>query len=222
MGNDAGRRDERPAHQVRLNGFRMSRTEITNRQYRVFLEQTGHARPRDPSFAKRYLMDSPDLPVVNVSYQDALDFCVWFSRKYGVGARLSTEAEWEHAARGGGTADPLTSKSAKDLAPYRENGSAGVQTAGKSAFSSNGFGLVWEWVSDFYSKDYYQIAPLTNPPGPASGSKRVIRGGSWTDDETELWSYRRGSRDPNDRGDQIGFRIVIESASREPEARKRK
>src|SRR2546430_12363714 len=46
MGNDAGRKDEKPAHQVRLNSFPMSRTEITNRQYRTFLEQTGHARPK--------------------------------------------------------------------------------------------------------------------------------------------------------------------------------
>ena len=221
MGNDAGRKDEKPAHQVRLDSFPMSRTEITNRQYRTFLEQTGHARPKDPSFAKGYLMDYPDLPVVNVSYQDALDFCVWLSRKYGVAARLPTEAEWEYAALGGRTVDPLTSKSPKDLARYRGNSPTGVQTVGKRAFPPNGFGLynmngnVWEWVSDSYSKDYYQIAPLTNPTGPASGTKRVVRGGSWADDETELWSYRRGSRYPNDRSDQIGFRIVIESLSRE-------
>ncbi len=227
MGNDAGRKDEKPAHQVRVNGFRMSRTEISNRQYRVFLEQTGHARPKDPSFAKRYLMDYPDLPVVNVSYQDALDFCAWFSRKYGVATRLPTEAEWEYAALGGKTADPLTSKSPKELARYRGNSPTGVQTVGKNAFPANGFGLynmsgnVWEWVSDFYSKDYYQIAPLTNPSGPASGAKRVVRGGSWADDEIELWSYRRASRDPNDRSEQIGFRIVIDSP-REPETRERK
>jgi formylglycine-generating enzyme required for sulfatase activity len=72
-------------------------------------------------------------------------------------------------------------------------------------------GNVWEWVSDFYSKDYYQISPIKNPGGPASGTKRVIRGGSWADEESQAWSFRRASRDPNDRSDQVGFRIVIES-----------
>jgi len=219
MGNEAGKKDEKPAHQVRLKNYRISRTEVTNRQYRAFLEETGHARPKDPSFAKGYLMDHPDLPVVNVSYQDALDFCSWFSRKYGVAVRLPTEAEWEYASLGGLAADPFVTKNPKELARFSANSTDGVKTV-DTPFPPNGFGLynmngnVWEWVSDFYSKDYYQTAGLSNPAGPASGTKRVVRGGSWADDETQLWSYRRASRDPNDRTDRLGFRVVVEARTR--------
>ena len=70
-------------------------------------------------------------------------------------------------------------------------------------------GNVSEWVADFYAKDYYQVSPIKDPAGPAIGPKRVIRGGSWADDEPELTVTRRGSRDPANRRNDIGFRIVI-------------
>jgi formylglycine-generating enzyme required for sulfatase activity len=215
MGSDGGKEDENPAHRVRLNSFRMSTTEITNRQYLAFLEDTGHPRPKDPAFAKRYLTEYPDLPVVNVSYQDTVDFCKWVRQKFAVAARLPTEAEWEYAALGRRDEDQLAPRSPKDVSRYRGNKTGGVPTVGRAVFPPNGFGLynmsgnVWEWVSDFYSKDYYQISPITNPVGPPSGTKRVIRGGSWADGENQLRSFHRASRDPNDRNDQIGFRIVI-------------
>ena len=82
MGNDGGKGDEKPAHQVRLEGFRISPSPITNRQYFVFLEETGYARPKDPAFAKNYLLGYPDMPVVNVSYDDAVAFCKWASKKF--------------------------------------------------------------------------------------------------------------------------------------------
>src|SRR5204862_7275209 len=63
MGNDGGKGDEKPAHQVRLDAFRISPSPITNRQYFVFLEETGHAPPKDPGFARNYLLGYPDMPV---------------------------------------------------------------------------------------------------------------------------------------------------------------
>ena len=80
MGNDGRKADEKPAHQVRLEGFRISPSPITNRQYFVFLEETGHARPKDPAFAKNYLLGYPDMPVINVSYDDAVAFCKWAAK----------------------------------------------------------------------------------------------------------------------------------------------
>jgi formylglycine-generating enzyme required for sulfatase activity len=74
-------------------------------------------------------------------------------------------------------------------------------------------GNVREWVFDHYSRDYYVISPVSNPAGPAKGNKRVVRGGSWGDDEAELATTRRANRDPNERSDQIGFRIVIGSSA---------
>jgi serine/threonine protein kinase len=162
MGSSDGKGDEKPPHQVRVDGFRISRSQVTNREYSLFLEDTGRQRPRDPAFAKNYLAAYPDLPVVNVSYEDATAFCNWASKKFGMAVRLPTEAEWEYAAQG------------------------------RIKVNS------WDWVSDFYSKDYYSVSPIKNPAGPATGSKRVIRS-----------ERRRGSRDPKEGGDQIGFRVVI-------------
>ena len=219
MGNDSA--DEKPRHQVNLDPFRMSRTEITNRQYLAFLEDTGVQRPKDPAFEKNYLLAYPDLPVVNVNYQDAIAFCMWVSGKLGTTARLPTEAEWEYAARGRNKDSmyPWGSESPRNFARYKGNTPRGVMTAGRREYPANGFGLynmsgnVWEWVSDFYSKNYYQVSPVKNPAGPDQGTKRVIRGGSWADDETQLRSARRGNHDPNERSDRVGFRIVVGSAA---------
>jgi formylglycine-generating enzyme required for sulfatase activity len=175
MGNDGGKGDEKPAHQVTLDGFRISPSPITNRQYFVFLEETGHARPKDPPFARNYLLGYPDMPVVNVSYDDAVAFCKWASKRLNASVRLPTEAEWEYSN--------LSAKS----------------------------GSILEWVSDYYSKDYYRISPVKNPEGPATGSKRVVRGGGSTPNDHETLVRRRANREPQDNSDQIGFRIVIDS-----------
>jgi sulfatase modifying factor 1 len=217
MGNDDGKGDERPQHRVKLKSFRMSRSEVTNRQYLSFLEDSGYQRPKDPVFAKNYLTANPNLPVVNVSYEDAIEFCKWATRKFGTTVRLPTEAEWEYAAIGGKTHTtyPWGIESPKAHARYRGNASRGIPTVERAAFAPNGFGLynmsgnVSEWVADFYAKDYYQVSPIKDPAGPAIGAKRIIRGGSWADGEPELTVTRRGSRDPASRRDDIGFRIVI-------------
>ena len=217
MGNNTGKGDERPEHQVKLDAFQMSRTEITNREYMIFLSETSYPRPKDPGFSKNYLLDYPDLPVVNVSFDDALAFCAWASKKFDAVIRLPTEAEWEYAALAGksgstfswGTQDP------KSMARFKKNAPLGVKTVAKDAFPSNGFGLynmsgnVSEWVVDFYSKDYYTTSPIRNPAGPAYGMKRSIRGGSWADDETTIWATRRASRSLGERSDETGFRIVV-------------
>jgi serine/threonine protein kinase/class 3 adenylate cyclase len=221
MGHDAGRGHEKPRHQVKLEGFRMSRSEITNRQYLAFLEDSGHARPKDPGFAKDYLLAHPDLPVVNVSYVDAVAFCEWAGKKLGTIVRLPTESEWEYAALGGGKdlVYPWGFENPMTRARYDGNDPRGVVTVTPDAFPANGFGLrnmsgnVSEWVSDFYSKDYYKTSAIKNPTGPANGTKRVVRGGSWADDATQITVYSRNSREPGDRSDQVGFRIVVESRS---------
>jgi serine/threonine protein kinase len=171
MGDDNGKRAE-PQHVVRLDSFRLSRSAITNRQYLLFLSDTGYPRPRDPGFAKNYLMAYPDLPVVNVSYEDAIAFCKWASNKFDALMRLPTEAEWEYAAR---------------------NHTLNL----KQRFPN---GHEWEWVSDFYSKDYFQTSPVKNPDGPSTGTKRVIRSAG----------LPRASRDAKEHSDQIGFRLVVE------------
>jgi formylglycine-generating enzyme required for sulfatase activity/class 3 adenylate cyclase len=219
MGDESSRGDEKPRHLVKLDRFSMSRTEITNRQYMAFLTDTGYPRPRDPGFAKNYLTDYPDFPVVNVSYEDAIAFCGWASAKFGVTVRLPTEAEWEYAAIGGkdGLPFPWSPLEPMTMARYKGNAPVGVKTAIKEEFPPNGYGLynmsgnVWEWVLDYYTKDYYVTSPILNPKGPATGTKHSLRGGSWASDESTLRVTRRAGRNPGDRNDQVGFRIVVSS-----------
>ena len=135
MGNDNGKKDEKPQHQVRVDAFRISRSEITNRQYLTFLDDTGYPRPKD---SKNNLTAYPDLPVVNVSYDDAAAFCKWVGSKFAVPVRLPTEAEWEYASQ--------------NHVPRATHPTA------------------WEWVADFYSKDYYPVSPDKNPAGPVTGT----------------------------------------------------
>ena len=97
MGSDAGQDDERPVHRVHVDAFEMSAYPVTRAEYAAFLDGTGHERPRDwdePAFA------AGDLPVVGVSWLDALAYCGWRATQHSI-ERLPTEAEWERAARGG-------------------------------------------------------------------------------------------------------------------------
>jgi len=223
MGSDFGKGDEKPRHQVRLDEFNISRAEITNRQYTAFLMDTGYPRPKDPGFAKNYLVEYPNLPVVNVSYDDAIAFCAWASKKLGATVRLPSEAEWEYAALAGrnGVSFPWGPQDPNSLARFKGNAPIDVKTAASDAFPPNSYGLynmtgnVWEWVEDYYSKDYYTTSPIRNPKGPADGTKHTIRGGSWADDGSTLRVTRRAGRNPNERSDQIGFRVVVSSNRQE-------
>jgi formylglycine-generating enzyme required for sulfatase activity len=216
MGTDS-RGDEKPRHRVELDAFRIGRGEVTNAQYTKFLEETKHRAPADPSFAKHYLAGYPDLPVVGVTYEDALMYCKWLGAKIGTTVRLPTEAEWEYSAIGGkdGYRYPWGLEPPKLKSRYNGNDPQGVKTVVRDAFPANGYGLfnlagnVAEWVSDFYSDEYYKAPARKNPMGPTTGRERVIRGGSWDSDEDSLRCARRDKENPNQPSDKVGFRIVI-------------
>ena len=97
MGTDRGQEDERPPHRVFVDGFELGVFPVTREEYGGFLDATQHEPPRDwshPLFARA------DLPVVGVSWFDAVDYCTWRSGEERRAVRLPTEAEWEFAARG--------------------------------------------------------------------------------------------------------------------------
>ena len=211
--------DSQPVHKVDVDPFFIGRNEVTNAQYAKFLAEAGHRRPPDPSFVQNYLNQHPELPVLGVSFDDALAYCKWLTSKAGATVRLPTEAEWEFAASGGkgGPGYPWgTVEKPKTRARYKGNAPSGAKTVTGAVFPPTGFGLLnmsgnaAEWVLDYYDEEYYGSSPLKNPKGPAAGKDRVIRGGSWKSNESELFVAFRAKREAAEVSDQVGFRVVIE------------
>ena len=182
---------------------------------------------RNPEGQGSDIQDRMDHPAVHIAWTDAIAYCEW------AGNRLSTEAEWEMAARGG--LDGQTYAWGDDLTPdgthkcniwqgkfpdvnTSEDGFVG--TAPVTAFEQNGFGLynvagnVWEWQSDWFSPNYHKASQSKNPTGPRSGSSRSIRGGSYLCHESYCNRYRvaaRSSNTPDSSTGNLGFRCVMDA-----------
>jgi len=200
-------------HEVELDGFYMDRTEVTVGQFREFVNQSGYSY----NWWNNVDEYSPgdEYPMMSVSWNDATAYAKW------AGKRLPTEAEWEYAARGGlegkrypwggGAQYPWgdDEEVARDYANYQGTGGKDKwdrQTAPVGSFEANGYGLydmpgnVQEWCADWYKFDYYLIGGLVavakNPPGPGTGSRRVLRGGYWNGTANSLRVADRRNDDP--------------------------
>lgn len=168
--------------------------------------------------------DLGDHPVVHVSWNDALAYCAW------AGRRLPTEAEWEYAARGGliGAKYPWGDREVDD-GGWRANIFQGEfpqhntaddgwpTTAPVRTFEPNAYGLwqpvgnVWEWCADWFDPRYYATSPQQDPHGPARGTARVLRGGSYLCHISYCNRYRnsaRSSNTPDSSMGNAGFRTV--------------
>ncbi len=177
--------------------------------------------------------DMSNDPMVQVSWYGAVAYCDYY------GYRLPTEAEWEHAARGGEQCpyyrfpwgDTISHSQANYYASpggyaYDVNPTSGFHptwndgiypyTAPGGSFSANGYGLydmagnVWEWCNDWYDGNYYSISPYYNPQGPASGTYRVLRGGGWGNYAGLCRVAYRNNNFPDDRSSICGFRFVLD------------
>lgn len=201
--------DESPVHKVHItHPFKMGRTEITNAQYELFRPE--HHKLRGKNNVSR----NDDDAVVNISYQDAVDFCKWLSKKEGKAYRLPTEAEWEYACRAGTytlyyTGDGLPASMCRNQVVARDYKPVSL-LVGQTA--PNAFGLydmhgnVEEWCSDWYGS--YDAAEQTDPVGPSDGLYRVTRGGSHHTPVEYLRSANRMGMIPEDRQSLTGFRVV--------------
>jgi formylglycine-generating enzyme required for sulfatase activity len=195
------RDDEKPSHQVAITrGFWMGQTPVTVGAYKRFAGATGRQMPEAPNFNAGWANEN--MPIVNVSWDDATAYCAW------AGGRLPTEAEWEYAARGGST--EARYGNLDEVGWYDQN--SGNQTHDVAQKRANSFGLydmlgnVWEWVNDWYDQNYYQSSPSQDPQGPASGQYRILRSGSWSYFPRFVRVSHRLGSDPTDGGSGVGFR----------------
>jgi len=175
-------------------------------------------------------------PVVNVSWNDAVALARWLSQTEQRRYRLPTEAEWEYACRAGTRSqyhsgdDPATLAAVANVFDA-ESAALWPQwqafalpmhdghdfTAPVGSFAANAFGLhdmhgnVWEWTADWHEDDYYAHSPVDDPPGPADGSVKVRRGGSWHSWALYARCAYRNWNAPGTRYTLVGIRLVMEA-----------
>ena len=218
------RQDDYPAHKVDLPAFYIDTYEVTNEDYARLLAAKQQVKAPWHWAAGRIPRSQERFPVYNVTWDEATTYCQW------AGKRLPTEAEWEKAARGGlerkkfvwgdhgggavvfeGAVVP--GSEGGDAAPMARTSSESPVAVG--SYAPNGYGLydmagnVWEWVGDWYERNYYSISPALNPRGPEKGVYKVMRGGGWSDsDDRWMMPSFRNYTDPVQRAMTIGFRCA--------------
>ncbi len=213
MGSDPGPENEMPRHRVWLDSFAIAKVPVTNREYRIYVEERQAVAA--PFWSEPMFADS-EQPVVGVSWHDAVAYCAWLGARTGKAFRLPSEAEWEKAARGR-RQDALYPWGDEPPCQRAYSGydtmTGGPQRIGMN--EPNDFGLydmsegVHEWCSDYYDYRYYSYSPDRNPQGPLSGLRRASRGGSWRHRIKFSRCAARSSLPPSFRYADYGFRLAL-------------
>jgi len=229
MGSPASeelRQEDETQHEVTISkGYYLGVYEVTQAQYETVMG-------KNPSHFQGAIVgnENADLPVENVSWDDAVEFCKKLSdlpeeKKAGRLYRLPTEAEWENACRAGSKTAYLFDDEEGLLPEYgwfNRNSSNRTHTVG--LLEPNAWGLydmhgnVWEWCSDWYGE--YPQGAVRNPTGPKVGSDRVCRGGSWNGVASYCRSALRYWYVPSFRNNYLGFRLALSSPSGIPKSPK--
>jgi formylglycine-generating enzyme required for sulfatase activity len=216
LGDRNGGVIEQPERTVTLSAYRIDAYETTFAHYYAFVGATGHRKPRLYSYPNVDPEPLPFItnsfnPVVGVSWEDALAYCVWR------GKRLPTEVEWERAAKGtdrrswpwGDEADPRFANLVGGEDGFKYTAPVGALRQDRSREGAYDLvGNVMEWTSDWFDERYYAMLPTADPPGPPSGVERVIRGASWNDSLHRGRTTTRFKMRPDYLDITIGFRCA--------------
>ena len=250
---EVGRADNETQHSVIISDFYFCKYAVTVTEFKRFIDESNYQTDADKANSSRIFngKESQDKaginwrhgvsgnerqeneynhPVLHVSWNDAIAYCEWLTKKNGKTFRLPTEAEWEYACRAGtttpfNTGENITTDHANFDGNYPySNNKKGVwrkNTIAVDSLKPNKWGLynmhgnVWEWCDDVYSGTYYDECKakglVENPGGqaPEKGSSRVIRGGSWGNSAEFCRSANRCSLTPVYRDGDVGYRLVF-------------
>lgn len=227
MGSSDGGAYETPVHNVKISNFDMSKYEITNHQFRLFVKATSYKTVAERDGSKftwrNYAIKGRSLfPVVMLTWEDTVKYCEWLSTVKNSNFRLPTEAEWEYAARGGNTATfpwgmnaevtKANFSSDESRNSYAEPVLDFLKPVG--SYEPNAYGIydmignVWEWTYDWFNENYYKDSPSENPAGPESGRSKVIRGGGWGHQSRYCSVSFRKPCPPNYKSSSLGFRVL--------------
>ncbi len=227
MGSSYGDEDEKPIHSVSISGFYIGKYEVTFNEYDEFCTATKRYKPSTQGWGANRR------PVINVTWFDAIDYCNWKSQKEGLtpcytisesnvtcnfqanGYRLPTEAEWEYAARGGNESRGYIyagSNNISDVGWYSVNSGSKTHIVGEKKENELGIfdmsGNVKEWCWDWWSDNFYSESISKDPKGPSDGILRIIRGGSYSNEENYHRTASRNRNDARKRFNLNGFRLV--------------
>lgn len=214
--------DEKPQRTVHLDAFWIDQTEVTNKRYQQCVEAGACTPPGNTaSNTRKYYYGNPEYdsyPVMHVTWYQADEYCRW------AGRRLPTEAEWEKAARGTdgrqwpwGNEEPEATRLNYKVS-VRDTTEVGSYPAGASPYGALDMaGNLFEWVQDWYARDYYKKGPSDNPQGPDSGADKVLRGGSWVSPDNKVRCAFRHQytpdRFPFAHSDHVGIRCAASAGA---------
>lgn len=199
--------DDDYLHKVVLSSFWMNKYETTYGDFDKYTELTGQERQFEN--IKKRKKRGKNYPV-GVSWYQANDYCQWLAKESGLAFSLPTEAQWEYAARNrgkpigyatnDGTIKPGVNYHGRDENLRGKVGRYPPNPLGLHDMSDN----VFEWVFDWYDKDYYKNSTVNNPTGPDKGTEKVVRFGN-----QEVTLYGRIGRAPSLKLYEHGVRCVV-------------